>query len=247
MHHFFLHPANIQAGKVEFPPDRSHQIARVLRLHPGDRVNILDNTGYVYLTELIKIDPSGCIGKIIGRETIQSEPDVNLHLFIAITQREKLEWIFQKCTEIGVRAFTPVLTERTLLQEVSAIPKKMERWQRIVTEAAEQSQRGLIPDIMTPVSLSECLQWREGTRLIADESEHKGSLQAVLSGAEKKIALLIGPEGGFGPQEISQARENGWLPISLGKRILRMETAAIVASALVMAYFGELGITPSDR
>ncbi len=242
MNRFFLSSDSFQNSKVIFPTDRSHQISRVLRLKVGDQVIVLDNHGYEYFTELTKLDARGCEGETQKKQKCPNEPAAHLHLLLALTQREKFEWILQKCTEIGVGSFTPLICERSLSQDVDLNPKKLERWSRIVMEAAEQSQRAIIPEIHRPVLLRNCLDLKYPQKLVAFEDEHTTSIHNCLSSINcADIALMIGPEGGFSENEINLAVENDWKLVTLGKRILRMETAAIVASTLVLNVCGDLG------
>ena len=241
MNSFFLSPGAIQSGKVTFPPDRSHQITRVLRLRPADRVFVLDNQGNRFLTKLTVIDPNATQGQIIEQVMISNEPVSEVHLFVALTQREKLEWIFQKCTEIGVKQFTPVVTERSLSQEMAANPRKLERWSKIVMEAAEQSQRERIPEIHPPLPLVDCLSDPADYKLVAYEDEKVLSVSDALPvTVPAKVVVLVGPEGGFSAEEIDLLAGQGWRTISLGRRILRMETASIVACTLVLHHLGEM-------
>lgn len=242
MNRFFLPPEAFQNTRVIFPSDRSHQISRVLRLKEGDLVVVLDNQGYEFTTELTKVDSKYCEGVINGKQISPNEPAAQLYLFLALTQREKFEWILQKCTEIGVVSFIPLITERSLTQEVDLSPKKLERWSRIVMEAAEQSQRGFIPQIQSPVLLPNCLEMEYPQKLVAFENEHTTSIKSCLSSANcTGIALMIGPEGGFTENEMTLAQEHDWKLVTLGRRILRMETAAVVASTLVLNACGDLG------
>lgn len=242
MNSFFLSPDAIQTGKVFFPQDRSHQITRVLRLHAGEHVYVLDNQGNRFLIELIVIDPLATQGQIIQQIMISNETVSDLHLFVAVTQREKLEWIFQKCTEIGVKQFTPVVTERSLSQDTAASARKHERWSKIVMEAAEQSQRERIPVIHPPIPLTDCLTYPADYKLVAYEDEKVVVLSDALpKAAPAKVAVLVGPEGGFSAQEIGLLAAQGWRAVSLGRRVLRMETAAIVACTLVLNHLGEMG------
>jgi len=242
MNRFFLPADAIHGSKVQFPADRSHQIVRVLRLQTGDQVCVLDNSGKSYLVELIELDAKFCLGEIREVVTNNTEPLTKVHLLVALTQREKFELILQKCTEIGVDQFTPIFTERSLAQGISEVEKKAERWGRIVMEASEQCQRGRIPQIDEAITFKQSLITDADQKMIAFEGEHKFNIHNALSGSKhEKIALIIGPEGGFSRQEVDLAAANGWKSFSLGPRILRMETAAVVAVTLILDHFGDLG------
>ena len=116
MHRFFLSPNQIKRDEVAFPEDVSHQIARVLRLEAGKMVQVLDGSGWEYTIELTDVDPHSATGRIIEKGLSSTEPVTSAHMFLALTQRERFEWMLQKCTEIGVASFTPLITTRSLIQ-----------------------------------------------------------------------------------------------------------------------------------
>jgi 16S rRNA (uracil1498-N3)-methyltransferase len=240
MNRFFLPPEAIQAGQVIFPGEVSRQITRVLRLKPGDVVTVLDNLGSEYRVELVSVAADGARGMVQERSEAKGEPPLRLALYLCLTQREKFEWILQKCTETGVAEFTPVISSRSLVQDTTRAEKKLERWRRIVREAAEQSGRGRIPGINATVPFAQAL--RQGVTahqaaLLGWEEEQHAGLGTILTeiGSLEQLALLIGPEGGLSQAEVQAAVDLGWRPFSLGRRIFRMETAAVVASARLIA------------
>lgn len=241
MNHFFVEPTCINGDLVNFPADISHQICRVLRLKVNDQVTVLDNLGSQYDVMLAIVEPRQCVGEVLLKKVNKTEPKKELHLFVAMTQREKFELILQKCCEIGVSQFTPILTERTMMVSVKDFEKKRERWERILKEAAEQSRRGKIPNLNNPEHFLKAVLTPNAYKLIAWEKDEINKIETVISGfSTSSISLMVGPEGGFSDNEIDLSLKNNWQPISLGKRILRMETAAIVASALVLNAIGEL-------
>lgn len=243
---FFLPPELFEPAEIQFPMPVSRQICSVLRLKPGDRVTILDNRGYFREVELLNIDLRATTGK--GGEVYKSEeePAVRLALCLSLTQREKFELILQKGTELGVNRFYPLVTSRTLIQNVRGYDEKLDRWKKILQEAAEQCGRGLIPEIYLPQKFPNFLKQFSGVRgYILYEKEQTVSLSAAYTGqlanGPGNAVLLIGPEGGFSPEECGLAIGAGFTAVSLGKRILRMETAAIAACAICMSLAGELG------
>lgn len=241
MNHFFIDPQHIQESRILFPADVSHQIVRVLRLKMDSTVMVLDNHGHQYEVRLKELDAHQCIGEIAHTRKIETEPKTRLHLMVAMTQREKFEWILQKSCEIGVHKITPIMSERSIQIAASDFQKKKERWERILKEAAEQSRRGMIPILNEPVQIQAAFHDLAPIRLIAWENELNRRLDDIFINQESaEISLLIGPEGGFREQEVQSANSLGWIPFSLGKRILRMETAAIVACALILHYGGDI-------
>lgn len=246
MHRFFLPPENIGTSQVRFPAETAHQIHAVLRLRPGHEVIVLNNNGQAFRVRLEDIRPATATGIILDEIPLTGEPQTHLMLFIGLTQREKFEWVLQKGTEVGVSAFVPLVTRRTLVREIEAAHNKQARWQRIVQEAAEQCGRGRIPEVRPPLELPQALDfpWSGPTlRLVAWESETQNGLRKILRhlpAPPRRVALMIGPEGGLSPEEVSQAQKAGWVTCSLGARILRMETAAIVGAALTLHELDDL-------
>ena len=240
MHRFFAGAGEIVQGEVHFSADVSRQITRVLRLKPGKEVQVLDNLGNEFLVSLTVVSDVACIGEIIDHKTSSVEAHVRLTMLLSLTQREKFEWMLQKCTEIGAASFLPVITSRSLVQQPGEVLSKYPRWQKIIREAAEQSGRGLLPELLAPQSLQAALAFgKSGNELclVAWEAEHRITLKEIIVEDIQRVAMLIGPEGGLTQEEIHLAAQQGYIPISLGRRILRMETAAIVAAALLMNKF----------
>jgi 16S rRNA (uracil1498-N3)-methyltransferase len=209
-------------------------------------VIVLNNGGQAFRVRLEDIRPAAVTGIILDEIILTGEPKTHLTLFIGLTQREKFEWVLQKGTEVGVSAFIPLITRRTLVREIETAHNKQGRWQRIVQEAAEQCGRGRIPEVHLPLELPQALDypWPGPTlRLVAWENETQNGLRQILQHlpvTPQQVALMIGPEGGLSLDEVTQAQEAGWVTCSLGTRILRMETAAIVGAALTLHELGDL-------
>lgn len=245
MHRFFVPPATLQTDPLVFPPDTARQISAVLHLKAGQQVNLLDNSGSEYEVELLTVGNKVALGKILQKRPAVGEPAVQVVLYLSLTQREKFEWALQKCTEVGTAGFVPVITSRSLVQSTVEARSKYERWQKILQESAEQSNRGLIPALYDPLRFGQALAHaRQNTQvcLIPWEKEEQSTLKSVLSKPEvhSRIGVFIGPEGGYSSDEVTLACQTGALPVSLGKRILRMETAAVVTVALILNYFNEI-------
>jgi 16S rRNA (uracil1498-N3)-methyltransferase len=247
MHHFFVPPEWITPTVVRLQGTVSRQISQVLRLHAGETVMVLDNRGSHYRILLDSVSAQEVVGTIVETARADGEPQTRVTLYIGLTQREKFEWILQKATEVGVACCVPVITQRTLVRgwEEGESHGKKERWERILREAAEQSHRGLIPTLEPVTRLETALRNASQANdacLFAWEGEQQASLRQALQAARpQRIGLFIGPEGGFSAEEAALARQHGAIPVSLGRRILRMETAAVVAAALVLHEMGELG------
>jgi len=243
---FFVSESGFDGDLVRLSAEQAHQVCHVLRLKAGDGIVVLDNAGNEYEVEMTASSKREVIGRIAQKRRAKGEPGVQITLFQGLLAREKFEWVLQKGTEVGVSRFVPVQTERTLLRARQIDPKKLDRWQRIVTEAAEQSHRGRVPQIEPAITLPQTLsQLGEFDRaLIAATSGQAKTLSEALAASDRpvaSVAVLIGPEGGFSDEETAQACESGAVAVSLGPRILRTETAAIVAPALVLFELGEMG------
>jgi 16S rRNA (uracil1498-N3)-methyltransferase len=247
MHRFFIPTEWIQPPLVRFQGETARQIERVLRLTSGTMIAILDGSPLERSVRLTLVEHDRVEGEIISETRATGEPLVHLSLYIGMTQRAKFEWILQKGTELGVSTFIPVITSRSLVRETAGEARKAERWESILREAAEQSGRARIPQILSAMQLALALEHGKkdhNLSLIAWEKETSISLKESLSCLDRtkvsSVAVLIGPEGGFGDDEIHLALDKGWTSISLGRRILRMETAAITLTALILHELGEL-------
>ena len=240
MHRFFI-PAELFITKeVTLPADISRQISRVLRLKTSDAILLLDDRGNEYPSLLQTVNDTACMAIVKSKQPSEGEPAIHLRLILGLTQREKFELILQKCTEVGVSEFLPVITSRTLIQKTRDAEDKYPRWQKILREAAEQSHRGCIPRLLPINNYAQALEQNEDSlKLILWEEESSISLKGKLSGYQgKQLTLLVGPEGGLSAGEVDLARQNGFIPVSMGRRILRMETAAILAVGLALYELG---------
>ncbi len=246
MHRFFLASAlPATGGAVDLSPLR-HQLLRVLRARPGDRVLLLDGCGFD-VTELEAVDGArrqgGC-----WRNADDRRPRIHVTLWQCALKADKMEWVLQKGTELGVSRFVPVISERTIVRPASALVRKYERWRTIVREAAEQSGRGLLPELAEPLAYADAVRQADGVRLLPWEGAGGAPglserFVRATGGAEgqTRIDLLVGPEGGLSAAEAQEAVAAGWGLTTLGPRTLRAETAALAAVAVVMALAGEMG------
>jgi len=246
MHRFFVAPSCFEEQQVRLTGDQAHQICHVLRLQPGQGIVVLDGRGEEWELSLLQVGAKEVVGEIRERRRAQGEPVTQIMLLQSLLKRDKFEWVLQKATEVGVSMIVPVITARALVRDKGPFkPGRVARWRRILTEAAEQSHRGRIPTLVEPVTLIEGLRMAEQTdrSLMACPQTESSSLCTCLKDIPRaaSLAMFIGPEGGFTPEEINQARQARTLPINLGPRILRTETAAIVAVSLLLYERGEFG------
>ena len=242
MDRFFLNPDQIIEGAVTFPEDLSKQIRKVLRLDPKkDAVIVLDNSGWEYLVQLDGLAGNLVTGHIMDKQKGREEPGVKLNLAYSLARREKVEWIIQKGTELGITGFVPYISSRSLVQDLKMNRARQDRLESIAREASEQSMRAKLPVILPVTSYEKMLKntaghdlkliaW-EGTAIVQRISSE--TLKPLAGTDQKSLVLLIGPEGGFSADEVKLAEEYGFQQISFGNSILRMETACIAGSAIL--------------
>jgi 16S rRNA (uracil1498-N3)-methyltransferase len=235
VHRFFVPAGSIRGDHVSLPPEQARQIRTVLRLRPGERIVVLDNSGDEYVVRLI----APYEGRVEERRRNVAEPVTPVSLYQGTLKGDKLDLVLQKGTEIGISRFVPVITERSVAGEPGE--SKQRRYRAIVQEAAEQSGRGTLPEVAPAISLADALHSAEGTILIPWEEEKTNHLRSVSLAKGERVSLFIGPEGGFSASEIESARQAGARVVSLGTRILRADTAAIVAASLLLAAADDLG------
>jgi 16S rRNA (uracil1498-N3)-methyltransferase len=202
MNRFFLPPDCIKDQHVQFPEDVAHQISHVLRMTTGDVVEVLDDSGRVYRVVLGAITSDELMGQVESVREAEGESGTRVRLCFGLTNREKVEWILQKGTEVGVARFSPFVSSRTLAQDTHLTEQKMSRWERIIKEAAEQSYRGRLPGLDSPQTLDEVLSVVQSAgeqALVAWEGAEQGqSLRQALTGfSAESLTLIVGPEGGF--------------------------------------------------
>jgi 16S rRNA (uracil1498-N3)-methyltransferase len=235
---FFVPSASFHGLDVVFPERTAHQILRVFRLGQGSRVIVLDGTGMEHVVVISATRPV-LQGTIASSKVNEAEPQIRLHLYQALLKGKKMELVLQKCTEIGVASFTPITCDRSIVDRVSY--EKSSRLMDIVREAAEQCGRGRIPVIEEPAPFKDVVFHIHRTKLILAAPSDRGSMArspiaiAEYDGETSDIGLFVGPEGGFTSSELDLAATAHVRPITLGRRTLRAETAAIVGSAMVLA------------
>lgn len=211
----------------------------VLRMSPGDTFTACDSTGVEYTCALEGFSEGKGIGRILSQKVGDTEPRTPVTLFQGIPKGDKMDLIIQKNVELGVTRIVPVIMERTVVKfsDPRDKSKKTERWNRISMEAAKQCGRLSVPVVHPPVSMKEALDLvpGEALRLVPYENEQELRLKAVLRGAKEPsaVAFFIGPEGGISGDEIDALMAADFRPVSLGKRILRTETAGFAVLAAI--------------
>jgi 16S rRNA (uracil1498-N3)-methyltransferase len=225
-----IHPHQLRSNQLLLTPQQQHYLARVLRLRDGDKFIVMDGMGKWWLAQL-----QGEQGEILEAVEVKTELSVSITLMMALPKGNGFDEVVRCCTELGVTCIAPVLSDRTLLNPSS---QKLERWQRIASEAAEQSERAVVPTILEPVAFKIAIN--ENTASHCYICEARGDyphLNQVINKTANDIIMAIGPEGGWTNQELEIAVKSGFQPISLGRRVLRAVTAPIVAISLIAANF----------
>lgn len=241
MHRFFVASDNIQGQVAIIDKEEARHAQRVLRLKAGEKVILFDGSGYEYQAVLREEGKDGLTAQIIERSGREEMP-VKLCLVQGIAKGDKMDNIIQKASEIGVAEIYPLDSERTVVRlQGDNAEKKVNRWQHIAREACKQCRRNLIPQVKPVLKMEEVYQEiGEAPALIFYEKEKNQGLRQVLSNikgevlAKGRLFVLIGPEGGFSEIEVNRALKQGVRTASLGPRILRTETAGLVASAIIM-------------
>ena len=213
--------------------DQAAHLARVLRAEPGQIFDVVAN-GFLHRAEITSVSEREVVFAL--HEELEAEAALPVHLLLAVFKFDHLEWGIEKATELGAARITPVLARRTEKHLAQAAAKRVERWRRIVREAAQQSRRSDVPEVDDPQTLKTALQSVSAeTRLLLAETEQENTIAAALEGASQSVALAIGPEGGWTVEEMQLFTEHGWKHVTLGPRILRAETAAIAGLAICSA------------
>ncbi|HEX8948706.1 MAG TPA: 16S rRNA (uracil(1498)-N(3))-methyltransferase [Dissulfurispiraceae bacterium] len=239
----FIPPQDISRRKgIRLSADKSRYLITVLRAKKGDAIAVIDGRGRAYNARIAEIEKKDVYVDIVREVPADLESPARLVLCQGILKGEKMDLVIQKATELGVKGITPLVTDRCLVRET----RKTKRWAKIAEEAAEQCGRALIPEIHEPATLHAWLEsrgsspirglvfWEEGGLPLSEAIRKIGSVPA-----DSPFHLLVGPEGGLASEEVERAVAHGFIRATLGKRILRAETAAIVSVALVQFLLGE--------
>ena len=236
----FVPPQSLHATPIVVRGEEHHHLARVLRARPGDALTLFDGAGVELAARVVRV---GRDDTELAAET-EAAPAVGgsetpLVLLTAVPRGGRMDFLVQKCCELGVSRIVPIIAARSVVRPE---PDRRARWDKIAREAARQCGRADVPVVAAPAALAAALAAPElpARRLVLSPDEGGRSLRALLPD-RAATALLVGPEGGLAPAETEAARAAGFVPVSLGPRILRVETAAMVAVALAAEAFGALG------
>ncbi len=242
---FFVNPENILDDVVIIKGSDVNHIKNVLRLNVGKKILISDRQGQEYECIIKEIDVDLITAQILNRMLSYTEPAVETVLFQSLVKGEKMEFVIQKSVEIGVTRIIPLVTQRCIvkLESEKKLNHKIERWQKIAESAAKQSKRGIVPEVCMPMSLKEALSYTKeqlDIGCIPYENEEAHHIKTFLQSIQvQSMGVFIGPEGGFTEEEVTLASAYGVKSITLGRRILRSETAGLVTLANIMYEIGD--------
>lgn len=226
----------------------AHQISAVLRLKVSDAIVLINGDGCEYLALLTEVGARRAAAHVFDLRPTNADPRIELTLYMATLKQDKFEWVLQKATELGVTCITPVVSQRSVVRPAMALAGKRTRWLAIVREATEQCGRTRPPfladavdahAVNLPAGVHGFLAWEEAGANAPSLGDAVAAA-AESAAAGRPLALMVGPEGGLATEEVGRFTANGWQVVSLGKRILRAETAALAAVAIVMERCGEL-------
>lgn len=241
MHHFFVSPTQIEEKTITILGTDVNHIKNVLRMQPGEELNISSGEDSLeYRCRIRDISPDSVKLEIMWKQELECELPSRIYLFQGLPKSDKMEWIIQKAVELGVYEIIPVATKRAVVKlDAKKAENKRKRWQQIAEGAAKQSKRMVIPQIHQVINFSQALEYASklDVKMIPYElakgmGETREFFSKIPAGAS--IGIFIGPEGGFEETEVGQAMEVGAKPITLGKRILRTETAGMTVLSILM-------------
>lgn len=225
LHRFFVEPEAMSGDRFDLPPSIAHQVTRVLRLQSGDRLVLLDGTGSA---ATCRLDGDACV--VESRGPAGGEPSHRLMVWQALLRGDHLEPVIRHGTELGIARFGLFVSDRCVARELSS--RRLERLQSIAREAAEQSERGIIPEVMAVVPFADAMQ---ASSVLLDARADGPRLSEL----EAPHSVVIGPEGGFTTDEVAAAELAGLTIAGLGPRILRSETVAVAAAAVILSRTGD--------
>lgn len=252
MQRYFVAPEKFGPELVSIEGEDARHIAKVMRGKAGDKLIVSDGVSREALAEISGIEIGEVTVNILELLEMTHEPGIKITVAQSLPKGDKLETVIQKCTEIGAVAFAPFLSERTIVQyDERKEAKRLERWRKICKEAAEQAHRNIVPEVYSPLHWKQllqsfrkydavyfCYEKEEGLQLRSAVAPWLSKLPPDAPGT---VMIVVGPEGGFSPEECRAAEEAGATSVGLGRRILRCETAGMVAAACILYESGEMG------
>jgi 16S rRNA (uracil1498-N3)-methyltransferase len=245
MPRFYVPQPKVQDGMLRVEGDEAKHIRKVLRLKPGDEIVVFNGAGKEYEGPIIEEGSSSVVIRVRSIASSQSDSPLEIALAQSLLKGEKMDYLIQKATELGVKQIIPFFSSRTIpLLEESRRLKRYHRWKKIALEASKQCGRGLIPQIEPLQSFFEMIQeaGQDRLRFILWEKEGMRLKEVLKKRIEKsKIFFVVGPEGGFTQEEVDRARREGFIPVHLGRRTLRSETSSLCFLSILQYEYGDIG------
>jgi 16S rRNA (uracil1498-N3)-methyltransferase len=231
---FHLSTTEWSPPHLKLTGDEAQHCGRVMRKQPGDTIEVFDGAGRVAVCEITHVSKSEVQARIVSESSVPPFQS-SIHLLPALIKAEPFEWLLEKAVELGAASVQPVITERTVIHlDAAQTEKKLAKWRRHMIESAKQCHTPFVPELKAPVPLLAGLKFEADFKLIPALSEHSRTLkQALPASKPKSVAVLIGPEGDFTPEEEAQAFAAGFVPVTLGPLVLRAETAGIATLAIL--------------
>ncbi len=241
---FFVAPEKVSGERITVDTEDISHIKKVLRLNIGDEIIISDSCGTDYVTEIEEISDRAVICRVKEKSKNDTEPDIAVTLYQALPKASKMEFIIQKTTELGIVRIVPCALTRCVVKlDGKDAQKKCERWQKIADEAAKQSGRGILPEIAPVMTFRDAVEDMKKADLcfVPYESAEDIKLRDIITSKPcKAVSFMIGPEGGFSPEEAAYLECQGIPLVTLGKRILRTETAGMAVLSMIMYEIGDI-------
>ena len=239
----FYHSEKLELKHVVELIAQTHiHATKVLRLKVGDQFALFNGDGYDYVAKVIELSKHKTSVEIIDRYQVNHESPLKITLAQGLAAGDKMDWIIQKAVELGIQSIQPLLTERSIVKlDRERADKKLEHWRTVAISACEQTGRSIIPDILSPIHI---VQW------LSNQNQTANSLKLILTPAKAQninhlekpsspVVFMVGPEGGFSEKEMNLALSSSFVPVNFGKRVLRTETASVVALSIMQNLWGD--------
>ena len=238
MHQYFCEEELKVGERYEFTKEQAHHVGTVLRMNDEEVRLVHGSKGFF---AMVHVDGKKVYADVLREDERYNELPINVTLCMALIRREKMEFVLQKATEIGVTKIVPFASSRCVVHaRKEKSDKQMIRQRTILQEAAAQCKRNRVPELTEVVKFEDIFKVEGDIRLAAYENAY-GSAKRITDhlASKRSVVVVIGPEGGFSPDEVELLQQNGYSPVTLGKRILRAETAALFACSVISEYYGE--------
>lgn len=240
MHRFFAQ--SLEDEQAILSPEDAAHIRRVLRMLPGEILEVGDGAGNVYRAKLLETSGAGAVCRLYERLPLNPEPQCKVTLYQGLPKLNKMDWIVEKCIEAGVTKIVPVQMRRSV-PRLGEGGGKLTRWRTIARAAATQCGRAILPEVGEPLDFDRAVEQLAGVALVPWEEEKGTGIRSVLqeTGFQPEVSLIIGPEGGMEPEEVEALTARGAKRVSLGPRIFRTETAGVAVLSMLLYEMGDMG------